>query len=123
MSKTIQIVARLDQESVRSIDRMPGETRTEKLRTLVEQRGLVASLLDEQRAMLTQVQKSVANLHQQTHQNQPTAPTQNVAISAADMASIFQALALISAAVGKPMMSGEAANFCASKVREIASRK
>jgi DNA-binding MarR family transcriptional regulator len=118
MSKTVQIVARLDPESVQAIDRLPGANRTEKLRNLIAQRGIVASLLDEQRAMLAQVQKAVANLPQQQRQIAP----ENGGLSPADLASVFQALALLAGAVAKPGMASEAANFCATKVREIAAK-
>lgn len=127
MPKTSQIVVRLDPESVRVIDQMPGANRSEKLRNLIAQRGVVAALLDDQKAMLGDVRKAVSDLARK----QPPAQPQSVPAASApagvwtpqELASLYQALALVANAIGKPMMSSEAANFCASKVREITARK
>lgn len=127
MNNPTRIGARLDAETLRALDAMPGATRTEKLRNLIAQRGIVASLLDEHKKMLADMQKVVAQLSQN---HTPTAPPaapqpagQNGVWTPQEMAALFQALALISSAVGKPAMSSEAANFCAGKVREIYARK
>ena len=119
MAKTAHVSLRLDPDLLAQIDSAPGTNRTEKVRYLLAQRGIVSALLDDQKAMLSQVQKVVANLHQQPKQNQPAQATQTAPVSPAYLAAIFQALALVSGAVGKPAMSSEAANFGTSKVREI----
>jgi hypothetical protein len=127
MAKTVQIVARLDAETVQAIDRMPGKTRTEKLRNLVAQRSVVAALLDEQKMMLAQVQKAVASMAQKPPVTAPvpasSAPTNPGVLTPQELAALYQALALISNAISKPGMASEAANFCAGKVREIMARQ
>ena len=122
MSKSSHVSLRLDPDLLLQIDAAPGTNRTEKVRRLLTQIGAVSALLDEQRAMLAQVQKVVANLHQQPQQNQaaPTAP--NASIPSADLAAIFQAMALVSRAVSKPMIADEVATFSNSKFCEIAAR-
>lgn len=62
MAKTVQIVVRLDAETVQAIDRMPGRTRSEKLRTLLAANSAFIGVLMEQRAMLLELQKTVADL-------------------------------------------------------------
>jgi len=122
MSKTVQIVARLDPDLVRIVDQMPGASRTEKLARMIEQSGIVAALLDEQRAMLAQVQQVVSNLHRQPQQIAQQATPSAGGVSPADLAAIFQALALISRAVGKPAMAEDATSFCNAKFKEIFAR-
>lgn len=122
MSKSVQIVARLDAEAVSIIDSMPGATRTEKLRNLIEQRGLVAAMLDEQKATLEQVQRAVMGLHQNLPKPTPQPAPQPGGLSSADLASLFHALGLLANGVSKPAMASEAASFCAAKMREIAAK-
>lgn len=127
MDNPTRIGARLDSKTLRALDALPGANRTEKLRNLIMQRGIVASLLDEQKAMLADVQKVVARLSQNsTPTASPAAPqpaAQNGVLPPQELAALFQALALISNAIGKPGMASEAGNFCAGKVREIYARK
>lgn len=127
MSKAARITLRLDAGLLSHIDSAPGANRAEKARYLLMQRGVVSALLDEQKAMLADVQKTVARLSQNSTPTAPPAapqPTaQNGVWTPQELAALFQALALISGAIGKPAMSTEAANFCAGKVREIFARK
>ena len=127
MRKSSHISLRLDPDLLAQIDAAPGANRTEKIRYLLTQRSAVAALLDDQKAMLGDVRKAVADLARK----QPPAQPQSVPVTntpagvwtAQEMASLYQALALVANAIGKPMMSSEAANFCSSKVREISARK
>ncbi len=127
MSKAARITLRLDAGLLAHIDGAPGANRAEKARYLLMQRGVVSALLDEQKAMLADVQKTVARLSQNSAPPAPPAAPQPAAQNGVwtpqELAALYQALALISGAIGKPAMNTEAANFCAGKVREIYARK
>ncbi len=127
MSESARITLRLDADLLSQIDAAPGANRAEKVRHLLTQRGAVAALLDDQRVMLGQVQKVVADLAQKPTAAPPRPIPAAIAPAGVwtpqELASLYQALALVSVAIGKPAMASEAANFCSSKVREISARK